>query len=158
MLKPSPPRRSALRQIGPLLLAGLTGCASADTPPPPAGGVTEVQAANFTASEGQARLELRFDRSVAGSELRLSEERPHHCGSGRPVAGDGPWLELGLPHSRAHQLRPRSWQPARGPVERLSIVCDFEGEVRFVADLKGPVSYRSRSHSDPPGLELVIGQ
>lgn len=153
--RPAIPRAHLLAPLAGLLALG--GCAVAQPPAATAQPrVAQIEQVALKTGEQQARLELRLDRPPSGSSLRSGSEPPQHCGSGRRLAGDGPWLELTLRGAQAHRLERRAWQPRRGPVERLVIICDFEGQVGFAADLRRMATYRSVLEGEPPRLVLQI--
>ena len=86
-----------------------------------------------------------------------------HCGSGQvvPVSGTA-WLQVRFNGAAAHTPEGK---PTSGPAQRrlrhpvvrdLARICDFEGEVTWVAGLAGQHPYRVDVLSAPPRLVVDI--
>jgi hypothetical protein len=116
-----------------------------------------LKAVRTAAHPGFERITFEF-AGVAPAAYHIEYiDRPvRACGSGEPVAIEGDaWLEVRFNGANAHDdkgaptVSERDRRPALPIIRQLTLTCDFEAEVTWVAGVSTPARYRLRELAGP---------
>jgi len=149
--------------------AGLTAADQGWTTSPSAvnlsgGSVAYLEDVRAEAHEGYDRLVFDFgQRSMPNYEVQFVTWPQHQCGSGEEVRLQGAvGLSVKLQPSQAHDdaghatVAERSRTPNLPAVLELRLVCDFEGQVEWLAGLESQTGYRVMMLQRPTRLVVDI--
>jgi hypothetical protein len=100
---------------------------------------------------------------IPGFKVEYVDRPVRQCGSGDevPLPGDA-WLSIRLEPAQAHTEagKPTIAERARTlnypNLKALRLICDFEGQVEWVAALSSPNQYRTLELREPPRLVVDI--
>ena len=115
--------------------------------------------------EGFARVVFEFEGGVPAVHLEYIDRPVRACGSGDVVdlPGDG-WLQVRFSGARAHTeagettVMDRERSLALPVLRGLTLTCDFEGEVTWVAGVAVPNRYRAFTLDAPARLVVDVQQ
>jgi hypothetical protein len=117
--------------------------------------------------DGSVRVVFEFrEPTLPGYTIEYAREEPTACGSGERVKVAGTaHLLVRLSPAQAHEARgeeqvataePRDRRVALGPVQQLTLICDFEGVVQWVLGVKEPHPYRAFTLTEPSRLVVDV--
>ena len=131
---------------------------------PPTAMPSTLRDVRVARQEGFERVVLDFGNgSLPGYRVSYIDRPVRQCGSGNvePMPGDG-WLEIKMVSAQAHdeQGRPTAAPRIRRPnlpnMKQLTLTCDFEADLVFVAAVLSPNDYRVLELTDPARLVVDI--
>ncbi len=140
----------------PAWTAGILDLGGADGQPV----LTAVRSARH---EGFDRTVFEFADAVPTVHLEYIDRPVRSCGSGEVVElpGDG-WLQVRFSSARAHTeagvatVAERDQEPGLPVLLALTLTCDFEGEVTWVAGVASPMPYRAFVLGAPARLVVDV--
>jgi hypothetical protein len=115
-------------------------------------------------NEGFDRIVFQFaGATVPGYSIEYIDRPVRQCGSGDvvPLPGDA-WLSVRMEPAQAHDeqgratVAERSLSPGLPNILALTSVCDFEGQVEWVAGVRSPSGYRVSELRDPARLVVDV--
>lgn len=109
------------------------------------------------------RIVLAFEPQLPGYQIQYVDRPVRQCGSGDVVElpGDG-WLSIRLEPAQAHTdegaptVAERSRTPNYENLKALKLICDFEGQVEWVAAVVAPNQYRTLELREPARLVIDV--
>lgn len=123
--------------------------------------LTQVRSAR---NDGFDRVVFQFaDATVPGYSIEYVDRPVRQCGSGDvvPLLG-GAWLSMRLEPAQAHDDRgratvaQRSLSPGLPNILAITSICDFEGQVEWVAAVRSPTGFRVSELRDPARLVVDV--
>ncbi len=128
-----------------------------------AAGAAVLVAVRTAAHEGFDRIVFEFEGGVPGYRIAWLDEPPIQCGSGNTIEHAGASaLEIHFEPAHAHtdEGRPTVQERARRPgldtVLSLDLVCDFEGQVDWIAGGPTRRPLRASTLTDPARVVLDL--
>lgn len=123
-----------------------------------------LQAVRVAGHDGFDRIVLDFGTGpMPGYVIRYLDGPAHQCGSGRPVdPGAAHGLEIAIRSTAAHDdggrptVEERERRPALVNLQALSLICDFEGHVDWLAGVAARSALRVLQLDSPTRLVLDI--
>jgi hypothetical protein len=119
--------------------------------------IAVLKAVRTAEHPGFERITFEFAGAApAAYHIEYIDKPVRACGSGEPVAiaGDA-WLEVRFNGANAHDdkgaptVGERDRRPALPLIRQLTLTCDFEAEVTWVAGVSTPARYRLRELAGP---------
>lgn len=112
---------------------------------------------------GYERVVFEFDTRVPSYHLEYVDKPIYQCGSGATVdlPGDA-WLEVDFEDAQAHDddgqatVDDYDFELGYDVIERVTSVCDFEGQVTWIVSVGTPNPYRVDLLDSPPRLVLDV--
>lgn len=122
-----------------------------------------LRAVRSARHDGFDRMVFEFSEAVPDAHLEYIDQPVRACGSGEVVElpGDG-WLEVRFSGARAHTeageatVGDRERSPDLPTVLALTLTCDFEGVVTWVAGAASPTRYRAFTLDAPARLVVDV--
>lgn len=122
--------------------------------------LTEVRTARHDEFE---RIVLTFEPQLPGYQIQYVDRPVRQCGSGDVVElpGDA-WLSIRLEPAQAHTeagaptIAEKSRTPSYENLKALKLICDFEGQVEWVAAVASPNQYRTLELREPARLVIDV--
>ena len=129
-----------------------------------AGSLATLRSVRESEHEGFDRIVFDVgQRSMPNYHVEYVDSPQHECGSGKEVRLKGQaWLAVKLQPVQAHDdageatVRERSRQPGMANLLELRLICDFEGQVEWVAGVARPNGYRVMMLQQPTRLVVDI--
>lgn len=127
-------------------------------------GVAMLRSVRTATHEDFDRIVLDFGEDpLPGYRIEYVDRPVRQCGSGNivDVAGDG-WLSIEAIPARAHTeegqptVRDRSRTPGLPNVKQLTLTCDYEAHVEWVAGVASPTRYRVLELKSPTRLVVDV--
>jgi hypothetical protein len=124
------------------------------------GEIAVLKAVRTAAHPGFERITFEFVSVAPAYHIEYIDKPVRACGSGEPVAIEGDaWLEISFNGANAHDdkgaptVTERDRRPALPIIRQITLTCDFEAEVTWVAGVSTPAKYRVR---ELPGPARVV--
>ena len=119
--------------------------------------IAVLKAVRTAAHPGYERITFEFAGAApAAYHIEYIDKPVRACGSGEPVAIEGDaWLEIRFNGANAHDdngaptVAERDRRPALPVIRQITLTCDFEAEVTWVAGVSTPAKYRVRELASP---------
>ena len=101
--------------------------------------------------------------AIPGYHVEYVDTPVRQCGSGNELrlAGDA-WLQIRLEPAQAHDdagavtVQERSLMPRLPNVLEVRLICDFEGQVEWIAGVRSPEPFRILELRDPSRLVIDV--
>jgi hypothetical protein len=128
------------------------------------GGMTILEAVRTATHDEYERIVFAFaPGSLPGYKVEYIDRPIRQCGSGEVVdmPGDA-WLSIRMEPAQAHTdagaptIADRARTLNYENMKALKMICDFEGQVEWVAAVAAPNQYRTLELKEPPRLVIDI--
>ncbi|HSJ15663.1 MAG TPA: hypothetical protein VK939_14665, partial [Longimicrobiales bacterium] len=128
------------------------------------GGMATQRAVRVARNEGYDRIVLELGPDAfPGWHIEYVAAPVRQCGSGDAVRLEGDaWLAVRLEPAQAHDddgratVAERALRPQLPTVLELRLICDFEGQVEWVAGVRSPEPYRVLRLREPNRLVIDL--
>jgi hypothetical protein len=134
-----------------------------DVTVPSTGGTAVLRAVRTARHEGHDRMVFEFESGVPGYRVSYIDRPVRQCGSGDEVPFEGDaWLSVVFEPSAAHteEGRPTIEERTRRldlpNIIELKLICDFEGQVEWVAGVRSPTEYRVLTLVEPERVVIDV--
>lgn len=126
-------------------------------------GSAVLSAVRTARHEGHDRVVFEFESGLPGYRISYIDRPVRQCGSGDEVPFEGDaWLSVVFEPSAAHteEGRPTIEERARRldlpNIIELKLICDFEGQVEWVAGVRSPTEYRVLALVEPARVVIDV--